>query len=287
MEQALPPTIHFQVTSRCNNNCQHCFGPDKNTPEMSISQIKKVLAIIIPGGVKNIHLTGGEPLLRADFSEIINLFSRYGINTILDTNTDYFSKYQELITKKISVIGLPIDFPNKSFRNDNNLKNIEKVLKYYKKKKGPKIRILTTVTQANIYQLKDIGLFIKNYKIDVWRIMQFLPLRGSNAEKNKNKLWVSKRQFQTHAKKAKKLFLKFFDVNSVRVGARNHAYFIIGSDGSVMIPTESKKICENKKVGSIFDDNIINKWQKFGSISNFNKNSKEILELINKTNSAL
>lgn len=249
---------------------------------MTFPEIKRMAAIIIFGGAKNIHLTGGEPLLRPDFAKIINLFSSHKLKIFLDTNADFFAKYKNIISSKISVLGLPIDFPDKSWRNDKNLENIKKVLLYYKKKKDkkPKIQILTTVTKENINQLEKIGLLLKNYPIDVWRIFQFLPLKGTNACKNKKKLWISKKQFLAQGKKIKKRFSNYFNISLINIGTRNHAYFIIGSDGEVAIPTESKKICENKIVGSIFEDDILEKWKRFGSILNFNKSSKEILDLI-------
>ncbi len=285
MNKKLPQTVHFQLTSKCNNNCKHCFGPDKNTPDMSLSEIKKMLSIIISGGAKNIHLSGGEPLLKDHFDTIVELFKKHSLNIFLDTNGDFFFNYKKIISENIAVLGLPIDFANKSWRNSKNLENVSKVLKYYKSKKDKKlkIRILTTATLENINDLENIGKLIKEYPVDAWRIFQFLPLKGTSADRHKKEFWISQNKFQKATVPLKNKYSKYFDVNLVAVGQRNRAYFIIASNGDVMIPIESKKICINKIVGNIFDQGIIGKWDRFGSDINFNDSTAEIFKLIKKS----
>lgn len=282
MKKRLPQTVHFQLTSKCNNNCKHCFGPNKKIQNLSLLKIRKMLPILISGGAKNIHLTGGEPLLRKDFDNLLKLFRDYKLNIFLDTNGDFFFKHNKTVSLNVAVLGLPIDFADKSWRNADNLENVLKILDYYKKKKGkkPKIRILTTLTRENIAELENIGNLIKSYPVDVWRIFQFLPLQETSAYAHKKELWISRNKFFKTTKNLKRKFGKYFDLNLVAVGQRNRAYFIIRSDGGVTIPIESKKICINKKVGNIFDKNIFEKWERFGSEINFKRSTKEILDLI-------
>ena len=247
---------------------------------MKLSAIGKMIRIITDGGAENIHLTGGEPTLRKDFGPILSKFKNAGLGIFMDTNCDHFFENEKVISQNVQVIGLPIDFSNKSWRNEMNLKNVLKVLNFYKSKKfKPKIRVLSTVTKENIDDIVNIGELLKKYQFDVWRIFQFLPLKNSNAEKNRQELKISRRDFLLMKDKITKDFSALFNINFVPIGYRNKAYFIISSHGKVMIPTENGK-CENKIVGDISDVDIVEKWSIFGSEKNFNNSTQEIFDLI-------
>lgn len=71
----------FQITNRCNAACEHCFNW-KNTQnaqmlrekELSLDEIEKI-SLNLPSMLL-VNLCGGEPTLREDLPEIVNLFSR-------------------------------------------------------------------------------------------------------------------------------------------------------------------------------------------------------------------
>src|SRR5947207_6178814 len=69
-------TIILFVTSRCNSLCQTCFYHEElNRPgDMTFEQIEKVSRTMPP--ITDLWLSGGEPTLRHDASEIIRLFVR-------------------------------------------------------------------------------------------------------------------------------------------------------------------------------------------------------------------
>jgi len=139
----LPKIVHFQITSKCNNNCKHCFGPNKDTIDMTMTQIDKMIKILSNAGVENIHLTGGEPTLRKNFDQIIKKLKKSGFKIFMDTNCDYFFQHEKTISKNILVLGVPIDFPDKSWRNSENLDNVLSILNFYKNKKtSPKSEFL-------------------------------------------------------------------------------------------------------------------------------------------------
>src|ERR671921_788500 len=69
-------TVIFFVTSRCNAKCETCFYHEElNRPgDMTFEQIKRVSRTMPP--VTDLWLSGGEPTLRQDASEVIDLFVR-------------------------------------------------------------------------------------------------------------------------------------------------------------------------------------------------------------------
>src|ERR1044071_1394068 len=69
-------TVILFVTSRCNSLCRTCFyHQELNQPgDMTFDQIKKVSLTMPP--ITDLWLSGGEPTLRHDASEIVDMFVR-------------------------------------------------------------------------------------------------------------------------------------------------------------------------------------------------------------------
>src|SRR5574338_1025791 len=67
-------TVILFVTSRCNAFCQTCFyHAELNQPgDMTFAQLEKVSQTMPP--ITDLWLSGGEPTLRRDLSDVIDLF---------------------------------------------------------------------------------------------------------------------------------------------------------------------------------------------------------------------
>ena len=69
--------LRISLTDVCNFRCQYCI-PDENTTFMpssrlmSVAEIDAIACEFVKLGVNKIRLTGGEPLVRKDFSEIVS-----------------------------------------------------------------------------------------------------------------------------------------------------------------------------------------------------------------------
>lgn len=269
-----PEIVTFRITSRCNNNCKYCFGPPKNLEEFDFSKLRKLFCLFYKGGVKSIVLTGGEPLIRKDFEDIIKELKKYNFKIFLDTSGDLFFKYKDLIPQNIDVLGLPIDFPDKSYRNPDNLKTVLKILNFFKNKSiRPVIRIGTVVTKENLKELEKIGNLIRNYPVDIWKIYEFTP-QNINAIKNKSLLEISVKQFNEATRKIKEKFSKYFKLVISKRKDRTNAYFFVASNGNVFIPLDDNNICREIEIGNIFDKNIVLKRRKLFLKNNYIRNAK-------------
>ena len=100
------------VTYRCNAKCYMCNTwqhPTKAEKEFKADLVKK-----IPGGLKFINITGGEPFLRDDLNEILDAALDKTKRLVISTN-GYFTdriisiaeKYGNRIGIRISIEGLP------------------------------------------------------------------------------------------------------------------------------------------------------------------------------------
>lgn len=83
--------LDMELTERCNNNCIHCCinlpEDDKaRLREMSTDEITRILTEAVALGALSVRFTGGEPLLREDFSEMYLYARKLGLKVMLFTN---------------------------------------------------------------------------------------------------------------------------------------------------------------------------------------------------------
>lgn len=74
-------TAHWSITGRCNYRCKHCYmsAPDAKLGELSHDKVMSIIDQLEECGIMNVSLTGGEPLIRRDFLEIVDALIQRGI----------------------------------------------------------------------------------------------------------------------------------------------------------------------------------------------------------------
>ncbi len=77
-------TAKWAITGRCNMKCKHCFlsAPDAKFGEMSHEDCMKLIDEMAACGISRVGLTGGEPLLRPDFFEIVDALTARNIQVV-------------------------------------------------------------------------------------------------------------------------------------------------------------------------------------------------------------
>ncbi|HZV02482.1 MAG TPA: radical SAM protein [Planctomycetota bacterium] len=83
-----PLAVHLEVVAACNLTCTHCFAgelPRREEP-LSLADLDRLFATLARMGAFRLGLTGGEPLLRRDLFEILDLATHHGLHPCLTTN---------------------------------------------------------------------------------------------------------------------------------------------------------------------------------------------------------
>ncbi len=87
----LPLEGDLDLTYRCNCNCRHCWVrlPENHRAaqrEVSFEQIVRMADEARAMGCRRWSISGGEPMLRPDFTEIFNCLTRNSLPYLLNTN---------------------------------------------------------------------------------------------------------------------------------------------------------------------------------------------------------
>ena len=70
-KRSVPYGVGLELTARCNLDCIHCYHVTCSGAEMSTDEITGLFDDLAQLGTMELTLTGGEPLLRSDFPEIL------------------------------------------------------------------------------------------------------------------------------------------------------------------------------------------------------------------------
>ncbi len=75
-------SIQWMITGRCNLNCRHCYlnGCPEVGVEMGLERLERIMDRLADEGVRDVVLTGGEPLSRGDFAEVLRQLAARGLN---------------------------------------------------------------------------------------------------------------------------------------------------------------------------------------------------------------
>jgi len=186
-----PFYVHFYVTRNCNLKCKMCnVWKNKDKKFLSINEIKIIAKKIKKIGTSHVVITGGEPLLRKDLSEIISIFSKLKISTRLQTNGLLLTKEKinQLIKSGIEDITISLDtLDNKKqdyicgIKNGNISNNVLENLIYISKKM-PKSMIAANivVSHKNINELPLLIKFLDSKNI--WST--FVPVNLADSKED-------------------------------------------------------------------------------------------------------
>ncbi len=111
--------LQWHLTHRCNLRCTHCYQDDYST-EMPQEEVRRILLSYRDyckkkGFRGHINFTGGEPFIRKDFPEILNLCEKEEISfgiltnaTLIDPDTaDMLKSFRHLSFVQTSIDGTP------------------------------------------------------------------------------------------------------------------------------------------------------------------------------------
>ena len=180
--------LRLSITDRCNLRCKYCMG-DKDIvflPKdelLSVEEIGRVTNIFSDLGIKKIRITGGEPLVRRNFRDIVET-----INNIEDieeinitTNGIRLSEELEFLKdKKIHSLNISLDTLKKDlFKEITGGGDLDKVLFSLHRAielKFKRIKLnVVLVRGKNDSEIMDFVNLTEKYPIDI-RFIELMPI---------------------------------------------------------------------------------------------------------------
>ena len=82
-------SVHWSITGKCNFNCRHCLvsAPKAHHPQLPLEDCLHIVDEIARCGITQVDITGGEPLVRRDFEQIVRVLTEKGIDiSVIFTN---------------------------------------------------------------------------------------------------------------------------------------------------------------------------------------------------------
>jgi len=111
--QRFPLSGTIELTYRCNLRCVHCFcnlprSVSAQRQELPLEVLERVLKEISAQGCLMVNLSGGEPLLRKDFDDIVTAARRAGLLVTVATNgtlmsPEVFSRFRRLGVARLEI----------------------------------------------------------------------------------------------------------------------------------------------------------------------------------------
>ena len=180
--------LFLELTMRCNENCLHCGSRcnDVFSDELTVQQYHDFLTQVkndMGTDKKMLCITGGEPLLRKEFFDIMHKANELGFHWGMTSNATLIddSVANELYragmgTISVSIDGLPET--HDKFRRTKNAWNramngIEALLRVGKFKA---VQVTTVVTHENISQLDELYKIFNEMPLDSWRVINIEPI---------------------------------------------------------------------------------------------------------------
>ena len=190
-----PPLKHLflELTLRCNQKCIHCgsrCGEHDNPPEISLEQYKRILDDVkrdFDISKLQLNITGGEPLLRRDFYEIMEYANNLGFIWGMTTNASLIDdKAAEKLyrcgmkTVSVSIDGLRETHDSLRGRvgaYDSAMRGIKALCG---NGKFQSVQVTTVINHRNIGELDELFEIMKGIDIDSWRVINIEPMGRAN-----------------------------------------------------------------------------------------------------------
>jgi len=186
-----PPlkNLFLELTLRCNEHCIHCgsrCGEGIAEGELSAQQYKKILDDVKRDfDISQIMLdiTGGEPLLRKDFFEIMSYANKLGYIWGMTTNATLIDDTvaEKLFRCGMSTVSVSIDGLGQTHDRLRGKKGafslaMNGVNALIRHGGFEHVQITTVINHQNINELEDLFDYLKDIDIDSWRVINIEPM---------------------------------------------------------------------------------------------------------------
>ena len=250
-----PRTLHWRINCFCNRRCSFCYGPE-GKHELPLDEAMPAVERFIEYGIETFVLTGGEPLLSKKVDNLIEFLSLRGRKVVIYTNCDLFDYHEDVIREYVDTICVPIDgaseYVHDSVRGKNNFRAVLSVLNRYAVPNSPvKVKVGTVMGRNNAHELRAILYLLDKYKIDVWKIYEFLRYEDRSLQKQWSdmQLGISNAEYRVLVQELVSVQKRKTKISLSSEYDRGNSYFMMNPDLDILVPM--------RNASGVFEDVIV------------------------------
>ena len=185
-----PLLVLWEITRACELACLHCRAEAQPCPapgELTPPEARRLLEDIQEMGAPLVVLTGGDPLLRPDATELVRYGTELGLRMTMTPSVTPRLTDQALADLKragLARLALSLDSPDAAthdgFRGVPG--TYERTLDRAHKARelGLSIQVNTTVTSRTVSRLSEMLPLLEQLDIDLWSVFFLVPVgRGA------------------------------------------------------------------------------------------------------------
>lgn len=188
-DRRVPLSFDLEITARCNNACRHCYinlpagDVEARRKELSLAEISDLADQAVGLGALWCLISGGEPLLRDDFSAIYLTLKHKGLLVSVFTNACLVNEEHVALFRKypprdleVTVYGITSETYERVTQRSGSYTAFRRGLDLLLKN-GIKVRLKAMALRSNVDELPSIAAFCREYTSDYFRFDPLLHLR--------------------------------------------------------------------------------------------------------------
>lgn len=188
--------LQVHITGKCNLRCRHCYI-DEHCTELSFKDFKKILRqydcwardmekLHNEKVIKNLHITGGEPLIHSEFDKIISYLTvrrnKYRIafmtnGTLLDKRI--IRKFKRLRIKPLQISLDGVEKTHDSIRGNGNFKAVVKAMDFLYENNIP-CRVSFTANADNYREFGRVAEICRAHHVNSLWSDRYIPFEGGS-----------------------------------------------------------------------------------------------------------
>ena len=185
-----PILVIYDVTKLCNQRCLMCNIWKTESCDMDFEQLEEEVKKLSKFGVRYVFIQGGEPLIRKDIIEVVDLFLKYHIKPTIITNGILLTpELASEIAKRRCNLAISIDSMNPElFAKLRGVDSLQRVLDniegIYKMERKGNWSITTTVTGLTKFtDIKALEQYASDHNF-MYAIRPYIFVKGVAGKKN-------------------------------------------------------------------------------------------------------
>ncbi len=180
--------LRISLTERCNLRCTYCMPEEgielRDRAEfMSQEELLQIAEKFVSFGIKKIRLTGGEPLIKKNFSGILSDLSQLPVELAITTNAALLDKYIDDLKKaKLNRINISLDSLNEArFNRISRRKDFKRIRENINLaiREGFIVKLnVVLMKNENEEEIDDFIRLTEHDPIGI-RFIEFMPFQGN------------------------------------------------------------------------------------------------------------